>query len=300
MAPATIRYTTIFKILGLASFPEGTENVRLLARESPAFTATIVANPDPHYLHVDRSAAVGMQLLRGGIDTLDAKERVAAEIDRRRSIRAAQARTSPFLVFEGETDFPPPDFEARGDTDEFAVCFDAVSKAQVREQFQPYLQSVIAAVSLSLGADAERRIEKMGDVVYLVNPNDGKPIYTFTPTGRSLRVSINPPLSQDLIAESSSLASKLATDKALQKTIRRFVDSLDNKVDELEGFTLAWSALEMFINVTFRSTYESQWFALLENAAPASAKPLFRDEMRPKWGLGDKFRIIASLLDPGA
>ena len=59
----------------------------------------------------------------------------------------------------------------------------------------------------------------------------------------------------------------------------------------------------MFVNATFKETYKSQWFDIMENGAPAAAKPVFerfKDVMRDKYRLADKFLIICSVLDASA
>ena len=68
-------------------------------------------------------------------------------------------------------------------------------------------------------------------------------------------------------------------------------------------FIAAWLALEIFVNASFKATYESRWFDIMENGAPAAAKPVFerlRDVMRDKYRLADKFLVIASVLDSDA
>src|SRR5713101_23199 len=61
-----------------------------------------------------------------------------------------------------------------------------------------------------------------------------------------------------------------------ESVIRRHAKRLHRRAtDELQGFIAAWSALEIFINGTFKATYEVRWFEIMEDGAPASAKPVF-------------------------
>jgi hypothetical protein len=79
------------------------------------------------------------------------------------------------------------------------------------------------------------------------------------------------------------------------------ITSLEQATDELQGFIAAWSALEIFVNASFKDTYEARWFEVMEDGAPASAKPVFerfQEVMRDKYRLADKFLVVASVLDP--
>ncbi len=77
----------------------------------------------------------------------------------------------------------------------------------------------------------------------------------------------------------------------------------DEATDELQAFIAAWSALEIFVNATFKSTYENRFFGIMADGAPEAAKPVFarfKDVMSDKYGLANKFLIVASVLDPSA
>ena len=63
----------------------------------------------------------------------------------------------------------------------------------------------MTALSLSLTAQADRRLEKVGDVVYLFDPEEGKPIYVVTANFGSVRGSVASPLTHQIIAESATL-----------------------------------------------------------------------------------------------
>jgi hypothetical protein len=300
-----VRYIAIYKLHGVNKLPEEAECTNVVKLQNPALTVILATNPDPYFLHVDKSAALGAQLLKG-IFAPDKEgtlqERLAAEIEDIKVRRAKRTGTGVFLIFEGEMDIPTPEFKARRDIDEFAVCFDAIAKTEIRENFRPSVQSVITALSLSLPTNADRRVEKTGDVVYLVDSDDGKPIYTFAFQGGSARASIASPLTQGIIAESAALAAKLATNKTMARPSSLLITSLDDATYELQGFIAAWSALEIFINGTFKATYGVRWFEIMEDGAPASAKPVFerlKDVMRDKYRLADKFLVIASVLDSG-
>jgi hypothetical protein len=77
--------------------------------------------------------------------------------------------------------------------------------------------------------------------------------------------------------------------------------SLDMSTDGLEAFIGAWSAFEIFVNAMFKRFYETKWFQIMEQGAPASGRPMidrFKEVMGERYRVADKFVVIASVLDP--
>ena len=158
------------------------------------------------------------------------------------------------------------------------------------------------ALGLSLPPNADRRIRKVGDVVYLIDPDNGKPVYTFSFQMGHPKAFVSGPLTQSAIAETVTLAPKLATDIAGARPISLLITSLDDTADDLLAFIAAWTALQIFIEANFKSTYETRWFTIMADGAPASSEPVFKrfkEVMSDKYRLADKFLVIASVLDPG-
>jgi hypothetical protein len=217
------------------------------------------------------------------------------------NVKASRAnQKGVFLVFEGETNVLAPDFRMRKDTEKLAVCFDAIDKSEARELFGPAIQSVMAILSLSLPANADRQIERIGEVIYLVDPDSEKPIYTYSAQIDAPRLSIASPLTEAIISNAATRISKTIDDKTLARPASLLITSLNRATDALQAFIAAWSALEIFVNANFKATYEAQWFDIMENGAPLAARPVFerfKDVMSDKYRLADKFLIIASVLD---
>ena len=298
-----VRYVAIWKLRGANTIESRAVSHTLAEISDPKIAARMTIDPDPHFLHIDRFAAIATGLLsgmfaRGSEGTLD--ERLAAKIEDIKARRARQSGSGVFLVFEGETDIPAPDFSNRRDTDAFAMCFDAADKAAIREQFRPFMQAVFTALALNLPENADRQIEKLGDVIYLIDAESGKPIYSFTVEFGDVRISVATSVTDDVAAEAARHALRIVGDRTLAKPASLLVTSLNRSNDSLQVFIAAWSALEIFVNATFKATYQTRWFAIMENGAPVSAKPVFerfKDVMRDKYRLADKFLIIASVLD---
>ncbi len=84
---------------------------------------------------------------------------------------------------------------------------------------------------------------------------------------------------------------------------RLLVRSLYDDNDALFSFLSTWSALEIFVNRSFR-TYEKLVLEKLcqggTPTAPSEFVERIRDVMRDKYGLSNKFALIASELDAGS
>jgi hypothetical protein len=300
------RYIAVYKLHGANKLAEDAKEFRLAALTSPALSALLTADPESYFLHIDRWAALASQLFKGLFDPQKQgtpEERVAAETAAAKARRAEQTSSGVFLVLEGDTDIPDPAFKARRDLKEFALCLDDVDRRVIRETFRPTVQIVLAALGLALPENADRRIEKIGDAVHLVDPDTGKPIYVFTIQFGSPRLLITSPLSREAATEAAALAVSLAADKTMARPVSLLTTSLDGATGELQAFIAAWSALEMFVNASFKTTYEAHWFKIMEEGAPSSAKPVlgrFKEVMSDKYRLSDKFLVIASVLVPAS
>jgi hypothetical protein len=297
-------YTLVYKLHGVNQLASVGESAELLALDSPTLTATITANAEAYFLHIDKSTALATQLLKGIPSSGEEgtlQERLAREIDDVKLQRAKQTEKGIFLVFAGKAEIPAPDFKLRRDTDEFAISMDAIAKPEIRESFSPSVQAVLTALSLSLTSNADHSIEKIGDVIYLIDSDTGKPIYDFSFRLFPGRASIASPLTSATMAEAAALVRALLPQSTLSRPASLLIASLDQVTSELQSFLAAWSALEIFVNGTFKSVYERRWFAIMENGSPEAAKPFFerlKDVMSDKYRLADKFLIISSVLDP--
>ena len=215
-----------------------------------------------------------------------------------RARRKKQTEKGVFLVLEGASDIQEPCFKTRRDLQDISICFDAIAKPEIRESFGPAVHAVLIALGLSLPANADHQIEKVGEVVYLIDTENDKPIYTFSFQGGSARLSLASPLTDDMVRDAGNRALRVMNDKALARPAR-LLSSLNQATDALQAFIAAWSALEIFVNASFKASYETQWFAIMENGAPPAARPVFerlKDVMSDKYRLADKLLIIASVL----
>jgi hypothetical protein len=183
-----VKYVAVYSMRGVNKLPDGETSVALLRLREPTLSATLTSEAERYFLHVDKSAAIGSQLLRGlftpdtvGKGTLD--ERLAVDIEAIRGQRTKFSPSNVSLVFEGETTVENPNFDARRDTEGFSICIDAIQKREIRDRFRKGQQAILLAVGLSLKENIDRATQRVGEVIYLVDDNTSKPIYTFTLEG---------------------------------------------------------------------------------------------------------------------
>ena len=299
------RYIAIYRILGINSLPSNIA-LPLASLQNPALSATLVEDAEPYFPHIDRTSALISQFAglfapnSAGKGTVE--ERIQGGVGALKSERAKRARAGVFLVFEGQTDAEPNLKELR-DVGAFSFCFNAIDTDEIRDRFRFYRKTVQVAVGLSLSADADRRIQKLADVVYLFDVADNRPVYVSTVKFGRGWASVASPLTQGAATEIQTSATKLVADLTMSRSLSLLATSLDQGTDELQGFIAAWSALEIFVNTTFKSVYAAEWLKILQDGAPKSAKPVFdrlNDVMSDKYRLWDKFTIVACVLDPDA
>ncbi|MER9971186.1 hypothetical protein [Mesorhizobium sp. M0060] len=295
-----LTYVAIYKLHGLSALPDSAVNLDFVALSNPSLKAVLTIDPEPYLKDIDKAAAIGTQLLKGVFAPENSgtfEERLAAEIAEVKRVRGTSRGV--FAVLKGELQVPTPEFKARRDTDEFGVSLDDVSKDEIRGKFQQSVQAVLTGLSLSLPEGTDRGFEKAGEVMFLTETGNTKPIFILNFRMGGMRGSVARPLTTEIAAEAKDLATRLKSE-ASSRAYSLLRTSLDRKTDGLQGFIAAWSALEIFINGTFKSTYEARWFQIMEEGAPASSKPVFvrfADVMKDKYRLADKFLIIVSMLD---
>ncbi len=203
-------------------------------------------------------------------------------------------------MFEGEAKFDPPEFKSRRDTEEYGIVLDDLPKSELRKPFKSAVESVLAAVALGLPERADKKVEEIGSIIYLVDPDKDIPVYivNFEMSGKGGYICN--PIEAGFFEEVADLVEPLVADVTLERPVRLLVSSLYTGVDSLPAFISAWSALEIFINATFKACYEAKWFDIMEEGTPASSTPIFerlKDVMKDKYRIVDKFLVITAVLD---
>ena len=110
------RYIAIYKLLGVTKLPSDAKTLDLGALPNPNVNGNVklTINPDAYCVDIDRSAALGLQFFKGPLGPEQngtPQERLAAQVERARRDRVDRYGTGVFLVFEGASDIPSPDFK---------------------------------------------------------------------------------------------------------------------------------------------------------------------------------------------
>jgi hypothetical protein len=290
-------YISIYKLGGVtAALPDEETAIELARLTAPSVEVLLTVDSEPHFTHIDRQSAVLARLISSGVTKFD--EPLTSEIaDAKRS---RNTQTGLFLVIDGEMDIPQQTLGDRIDGCEFGIILGEGGKADIRGKVESLVQSVLVSLTLSFKSFG---FTKIGEAIYLNEAGSTKPIYLFDLAGRPAKLTVSRMLASVDIETARASTSKLMSDKNLSRPVGLLKTSLDTTTDELQGFIAAWSALEIFTNATFKSTYENGWRKMLEQGIATSAKPAlerFAEVMTDKYRLADKFLIIASMLDSTA
>ncbi|MBX3493554.1 MAG: hypothetical protein KF899_11375 [Parvibaculum sp.] len=301
-----VRYLAIWKLHGASKIAAGGSNVRIAELDDPRIVATITEDPEQYFFHIDRSRALGILMLTGVSMAGDKgvlQTRLAAKVGELKADRTKEASAGVFLVFEGETEIPDPEFLVRHGTDEFSVCATAKDSLEVDAVFRPFMRATLAALGLCLPGEADRGIERIGLITYLVDHDTENPIYEPKHTFGDRISSAPGALTEDFVARVGEIIPAIINDDVLVRPTSLMATSFDQAMGPLQSFIAVWSALEIFVNATFKATYESRWFDIMEEGAPTAAKPIFerlKEVMSDKYRVADKFLIVASVLDADA
>jgi len=257
--------------------------------------------PDEYCIHLDRKNGLVAKMF--GLFALDseaAKKDLPAKIDEARAERQKQNRDGVFLIVEGSYDSAALVLKSRADVDDFAATLDALRNEETRAKFRPIILGSIAALASVLSANATKRIRKVGDVIYLTELDTKKPIYNVNFQMHAVGMAIAAPPPADTIKKAKNRVSALLGNTSLMKISDLLVESLEMGTDDLRTFIAIWAALEVFINAMFDSLYRTKFFDRLGSELPEVAKQYverLKALMKSRDRLGDKFRIIASMLN---
>jgi hypothetical protein len=299
------RYVAIWKIHGANKIASGSVIHTIGDDHGVNVVATFANDPEPYFLYADQASAALKLMVTKGFWSPEAhgdfSDLLAAEIQEQRSRRANQTSSSAFLILEGKAIVADQQFNVHRITDAFSFSMDKIDLRDVEEIFSQFATSIIASISLAFEPNANRDVEKLASVIFLNDPNSGNPIYPVKYKVGKHKLSIAKPLTLEMIDFIRERTVNILDTKKLLRSATLLSLSLHNDTEELLAFISSWSALEMFVDTSFSAVYESIWFSIMKNGAPASAVPileLLRASMRNNDRLAEKFLIIASVLDP--
>ncbi|MEM9948699.1 MAG: hypothetical protein AAF810_21915 [Cyanobacteria bacterium P01_D01_bin.36] len=133
--------------------------------------------------------------------------------------------------------------------------------------------------------------------------DDGKPVYSFTSSG-SLKFHASHSITPEIVKSIEDWYQILIADQDLTQIKRLLVSSLQIEGDKLRSFLSAWTALEIFINKTFKGQYEKAFFEQLEDDSVPAVLPSFIERIfkitkdNYGWDRADRLDVLKSNLKP--
>jgi hypothetical protein len=292
------RYVSIFRVLGI-NLPDGKREMVLVNDTCRGTKIVLQSDIDASSLVLDRRTAVGNMMLQSffmGKGAGFLPETMDKEVRSIRDDRKKKFGGGPFVVFEfsGEVEIEQPkDFHEAG---EFVVSFDLVDKNQIAKHFKKEIDQVLMSFFLAVEGDYE--IKNVTDGIYLLDES-GKVWYSFK-LNVSGRVIISKRFDDTSLSHLLSYFDALAKTCDFEDVYRLLVESCQKETDNFQSFLFAWTALEIFVNKTFKD-YEQRFFnRYLVREVPSSGQKFF-DRLRNvmnngKYRLQDKFMVIAACL----
>lgn len=286
----------LFRVAGISGLPDELANWTVW--ESGSRSATLTTNIDKYAEIVDSKNAIASALLTGLFrpEASSASEVIGSAISAARAARKQNYPGGAFLVFKAEEDSPEPDLATSRNFEDFVVAFDAIDRRSLERRHEQDLKTCLAAVALLLDDQVDHAIIQIGQASYLSAGKGSKPIFTFTSEALALRMSQARVIRRERLEESSTLVGLLKADRAVNKIINLYLQSVGES-DDFRAFFSGWNALEMFVNRLFSELYGPLWLKELRAKMPASAAPYFdivEQVMSGKHRLVDKFAVIAT------
>jgi hypothetical protein len=208
----------------------------------------LVSDPNAPLLEVDRGTALRLLMLMGFAGRRDPAD--ILKVIHQKAEEFAQERLKKlgplgvYMVIEATGDIVTTPTDIARDLGGAMLAFDAVDKKVLRARYQPAVTSFLTGVAL--GMDANIDITAVAEDVVITLP-DGRPLYSVTMTvGTARLTSARSTTDADVSAIENGVAV-LLSDERLSSPSRLFVDALHSPDDRLQGFILAWAALEIMI-----------------------------------------------------
>lgn len=301
------RYLLVHRLPGIDGLPAAAE-VEILPPDRDGARAFLTLEKETYFRHLRRLAALGImtaEVLVPAAST-SAAEAVRPATPRERFERALARvdikdadRDDVLLVVEVAGHADRPSLENLIDLGDFGArlrIFDPEALALAAERA---LRTAFAGLSLALPERTTDTVHRVGAIAYGVEPTSGRLLYSTDITG-SFALTTRSRLDADAVAGAAVLAQGLRSSSDLENVVRLLSLSSSQGGDPLLSFLSAWTALELFVQQVFRTTYEPQLHDLFRAATPASATPFverMRSVMKDKYNIRDKFVAVASALD---
>ncbi len=265
--PATsVRYAfvSVHRIVGFSEIRSGSE-LRVV-RDLPLnlgiadVSARLTADFSADLMEVDRRAALAHLMLLGFAGQREPGP--ILEAIHEHAVVLAQERlkklgpSGVYLVLEARGDVITTPTDIARDLGAALLAFDAVDKKALQKQHEPLMSAALTAVALAVNTTVD--VSLVADGVALTLP-DGRPLYSITVTGGNVSLITSRPATESDARAIESVMTAVLRDGRLGSPTRLLVDALRSTADRLEGFILAWAALEMMIRKYTAGCETGEW-----------------------------------------
>jgi len=296
-------HTVVYKIDGIQLELGGGE-IETIADSAARFRAVVSTDPDNLCFEGDRWSALAnlwLNALLGHPELEITSERITEELEKIRESRKSQFGTGPYLIFVrgGEIE----DFSSAKlvkDFGDFLVYQGGPPREILRQSSSPYVRAAIGAMTITMGD--VHGIKTVSDTVVFFG-SDGKPLYCYTGSATA-DASVIRSISEEKLDSVEEWYRVISGEPPYERVVRLLVASLQSEGDALRSFLYAWTALEILINNMF-SQYENRFFEELSKDRNPDAYHQCLARIRKvmnkgKYGLADKFALIAAVLSPAS
>lgn len=289
-------HAVCFRIHGLSKPDERV----LVEGKSGHLRVVLTADPDPYLMHGDTGMALAEAMLTGRLSDEKLKvldEWITERVSSQRNARREKVGGKACLVVEMKNEVTVT-LGIHKELSRFVVCWDAIDKDTMQASVKALVDRVLT--SLLLAEECVVGFDRIGQSTVLFR-SDGKPVYSFSGTVGSPTVVVSRQLGDGTSDRILSLYQSLEDDAADFKSVSRLLAaSLQQADDPLRALLAGWQALEIFVNKTFGPHEQRVFEALAGEGASARQRyaKRIRDVMKNRYGLGDKFALIAAELSP--
>lgn len=297
-------YLSIYRLPGVIGLPDNAD-VTIIPAGSDGARAILTLQKDEYILHLRRRAALGM-MMPAAMFALSGSQEPSQRVTPTERFHAAFARAQVndgtgevLLVIEVIDRVQSPSLGHLIDVGEIGARIEIFDDEPLAIRAEKALRTAFAGLSLALPDHTTDSMVMMGSAAFAIEPDTDRLLYSLKiQASASMTSATN--LGRDAAQNAAAMAQALQSTTDLQNTVRLLSQSSKGHIDQLMAFLSAWTALELFIQQAFKSTYEPRLHALFEKAAPSSASRFLermRDVMNDKYNIRDKFVAVASALD---
>lgn len=277
------KYELIYQVQGL-SIPSVEGEVILLEDSTHSFKAFLSNNLDNYCADIDKSAVIGNMLLGGlGGRTFD------SHLEETRNQRNERYKTPPFLVIQAFGDDSSFILKNNTDKGDYILCIQNETGNFSKGQYQYLINSVVS--SLCITFDTFYKVKEVGETVVYYN-DDEKPIHNVVFSCYGTGFSSREVLDTD-IERTKTCSSILSEKESFNTVCRLLVQSVDSKNDALLSYLSVWTALEVFVNKSFKLNKQK----LIASMTERGLDEPFREEIeKDKFSLMSKFNMVCLYL----